>query len=403
MKPPYRIPTMEEIRAVEPNGYRAASLFAGCGGSSLGYRMAGYKIGYASEFVPAAADTYEANKAPGTFVDRRDVRDVEPKEILRACGVGEGELDLLDGSPPCASFSMAGKRDALWGQVKKYSDVKQRTDDLFGEYLRMVEGVRPKVAVAENVPGLTIGSAIGVYNAIMRGFRERGYVADAAILEAHWLGVPQSRRRLFFVAVREDLKLAPVFPKPLPYFYSIRDALPDVASMRVSYETSGFRDEDLFVSGDQPLATLQADGGFGGRTSYHYHVEKETDITGKAIGDEWEKMGMATSRALDGSRVEGDPKYFQLIRPNVDEPVPTITATTGQVGAASVVHPHERRKFAVFELRRLCGFPDDFVLTGTYSQKVERLGRAVCPPVSFAVGRAIADGVLSKLGERRAA
>lgn len=150
-KPPYRIPLMAEIGAVPWNGFRAASLFAGCGGSSLGYRMAGYRMMWASEFVPAAADAYAANKDERTILDRRDIRDVDPRHVLAETGLAEGQLDLLDGSPPCASFSMAGKRAALWGEVKNYSDTRQRVDDLFGEYLRIAAGLRPKVCVAENV------------------------------------------------------------------------------------------------------------------------------------------------------------------------------------------------------------------------------------------------------------
>jgi DNA (cytosine-5)-methyltransferase 1 len=125
-------------------------------------------------------------------------------------------------------------------------------------------------------------------------------------------------------------------------------------------------------------------------------VEPETDISKYAIGTEWDKMGGPGSRAMDGSKIAGEAKFFQLVRPNPEEPCPTVTATAGSTGAASVVHPTEKRKFSVGELRRLCAFPDDFILTGTYSQQVERLGRAVMPPVTAALGRAIAEKILKK-------
>lgn len=436
-KPPYRIPLMEEIRAIEPNGFRAISTFAGCGGSSLGYRMAGFRIALASEFIPAAGDTYEANKHPDTILDRRDVRELTAGSILTQLGMNVGDLDLLDGSPPCSSFSMAGKRAALWGAEKKYSDTTQRTDDLFGEYLRLVDGLRPKVAVAENVPGLTIGVARGFYNEIMRGFEDLGYVADAAILQAEWLGVPQARHRLFFVAVREDLAkagLKPVFPEPLGHYYSIADACPWILSgaFGSSTNSSHIRDGRRPTAGpEDPAPTLviggivdtipierveriiqQQGGGYAagdfrkevnadkplptlmGTQPNQFLIEPETDLSGKAIGEQWDRMGAATTRNGDGGKVEGESKYFQLIRPNPEEPCPTVTATAAQTGAASVVHPTERRKFSVGELKRLCGFPDDFILTGTYSQQVERLGRAVMPPVSRALGAAIRDRIL---------
>ena len=431
-KPPSRIPPMAEINAVEPNGFTVASTFAGCGGSSLGYRWAGFRVGYASEFIPAAADTYEANKREWTHLDRRDIRQVSARDVLGALGMMPRQLDVLDGSPPCASFSMAGKRSALWGAVKTYSDTTQRVDDLFGEYLRLVKTMQPKVAVAENVPGLTIGVARGFYNEIMQGFEDAGYVAEAAILEAEWLGVPQARHRLFFVAVRRDLAeagLKPVFPRPLTYYYSIANACPwilkaivgnkafeprwgntDVPSPTImttlgrtsgaceariiqqhgmggsindGAEEDGLKRYQKEIDQERPLPMLC------GTQPAQFLIEPETDISNKAIGREWDEIG----------GIGQSEKFFQLVRPEPDKPCPTVTATAGNLGAASVVHPIERRKFAVAELKRLCGFPDDFILTGTYSQQVERLGRAVMPPVTAALGCTIAEKILRPWAE----
>jgi hypothetical protein len=92
---------MAEIAALPWNGLTCASLFAGAGGSSLGWRLAGFKMLYANEFVPIAQESYKANASPSTFVDGTDVREVKPHEMLRRCGLGVGELDALDGSPPC--------------------------------------------------------------------------------------------------------------------------------------------------------------------------------------------------------------------------------------------------------------------------------------------------------------
>src|SRR5210317_2070165 len=114
-KAPYRVPTMQEIAAIEPNGYNVISTFAGGGGSSLGYRMAGYRVLWANEFIESARETYSANKANYTTVDGRDIREVTATEILETVGINKGDLDILDGSPPCASFSTAGKRHKGWG------------------------------------------------------------------------------------------------------------------------------------------------------------------------------------------------------------------------------------------------------------------------------------------------
>lgn len=111
-KPAYRVPSMAEIAALPLNGFRVVSTFSGCGGSSLGYRMAGFKVIWANEFIAPAQAVYRAN-FPDTVLDTRDIRTIAPDDILTATGLKVGELDLLDGSPPCSSFSMAGKRARL--------------------------------------------------------------------------------------------------------------------------------------------------------------------------------------------------------------------------------------------------------------------------------------------------
>lgn len=128
-KPAYAVPTMEEVKAVPSNGRTVVSTFSGCGGSCLGFRMAGFTTLWANEFVPAAAEVYALNH-PGVILDRRDIREVQPAEILLAIGKDVGAVDVMEGSPPCAAFAMAGKRETEWGKVRPYSDVEQRVDDL---------------------------------------------------------------------------------------------------------------------------------------------------------------------------------------------------------------------------------------------------------------------------------
>ena len=224
-KPPYRVALMSEIATIPPNGFSIVSTFSGGGGSCVGFKMMGYQVLWASEFIQAAQETYRANH-PGTILDTRDIRTVQPQDILHAIGKDVGEIDVLEGSPPCASFSTAGKRHKGWGYVKAYSDTKQRTDDLFFEYARLLKGLQPKVFVAENVSGLVKGVAKGYFKEILATLKACGYTVEAKLLDAQWLGVPQMRQRIIFMGVRNDLGLKPVFPKPLPYRYSVRDALP---------------------------------------------------------------------------------------------------------------------------------------------------------------------------------
>jgi DNA (cytosine-5)-methyltransferase 1 len=434
-KPPYHVPSMAEIRALSPTGLRVASLFSGGGGSSLGYAMAGFKVVYASEFVEAARETYAAN-FPDTYLDARDVRAVTPESILELTGLKVGELDVLDGSPPCASFSTAGKREKHWGEEKAYSDTKQRTDDLFFEYARILKGLQPRCFVAENVAGLVRGVAKGYFKEIHAALEACGYRVRARLLDAQWLGVPQCRSRVIFIGVRNDLGIEPVHPSPFAYRYSIRDALPHVTRqmdgapfgssarhssdnpsgtigsgpssgngrsppstieaerriVRDSHDTAGLWANDVTVT-DKPCPAVTV--GVNSINSNHFKVteevlerdEAESSVARFAIGRELEKMKPGTASK----------KYFNLKKPAADKPSPTVTAAGSGLGAAGVAHPTEIRKFTIAELRRICSFPDDFVLTGTYAQQWERCGRAVPPLMMRAVAVTLRDAIFKAL------
>jgi DNA (cytosine-5)-methyltransferase 1 len=368
-KPPYKVPSMDEIKAVPWNGYNAISTFSGCGGSSLGYKMAGFRVLWANEFIPAAQETYKANH-PGTILDTRDIRQVTGKDILESIGLAVGELDLLDGSPPCASFSTAGKREAGWGKVKKYSDTEQRVDDLFFEFSRLVKEIQPKVFIAENVSGLVKGTAKGYFLEILKALKDCGYQVEARLLDAQWLGVPQMRQRLIFCGVRNDLVDArPAFPKPLPYFYSVRDALPHIEFVDMG---AGFGEVNTEPADSTPYMTVGNGPASGNGLA--------TKVYARAVHD------------TSGERSQGD---------ITDKPSPAIT-----VGVNSVNSNHyqiheglQKRKFTVAELKRICAFPDDFILTGSYAQQWERLGRAVPPVMMYHIAKAIRDEVLSRCAE----
>lgn len=390
-KPAFHLPSMADVDAARgTTGLKVVSTFSGCGGSCLGFEMAGYEVLWASEFVEAARETYAANH-PHTKLDGRDIRKVTPQEILDAIGMKVGELDVLNGSPPCASFSTAGKREEGWGAVKKYSDTEQRSDDLFFEFARLVKGLQPRAFVAENVAGLTMGSAIGYFKEIMRALDACGYDVRCKVLDAQWLGVPQSRRRAIFVGVRKDLKTPGDFPKPLPYNYALKDVLPSVREIGFS---SGFNKGSVF-SGEEPAPTIMAGGIAGSSTSQHFvtrvPVRADESIEGTAIGLEWKKL-----RQGEVSR-----KYQSLIRGDENRPSFTITAAAGARHAAGPTHPTEPRKFSIEELRIICGFPADFALKGTFAQQWERLGRAVPPPMMREVAAVLRDGFFTKLGRTR--
>lgn len=392
-KPPYSIPSMADIASVRgTNGYTMVSTFSGCGGSCLGFEMAGFKVAWANEFVQAARETYIENH-PGVIVDGRDIREVTGGDILDAIGLDVGQVDVLEGSPPCASFSTAGIREKGWGRVKAYSDTSQRADDLFFEYARLLGEIRPRTFVAENVSGLVKGKAIGYFKLILAELRSHGYAVEAKVLDASYLGVPQSRQRVIFVGVRSDLVdasgVGPAFPSPLPYRYSISDVLPDLQPIGTSKR---------IMRPDEPSPTIlthsrpytQSELTAIAATPIDVDPETGQDIRldGYAIAAEWDKIRPG----------EQSTRYFQLTKPGLNEPVGTITANgASSIGTAGVTHPLQRRKFTLKELRLLSSFPADFVLTGTYAQRWERIGRSVPPVMARAIAEAIRDKVLDRL------
>lgn len=350
-KPAYRVPTMREIEALPWNGFKVASTFSGCGGSCLGYRMAGYRVVYANEFIEEAQRTYKANH-PRSFLDTRDIRQVKPEDVLKKAGVERGELDLFDGSPPCSAFSTAGKREAGWGKVKAYSDKAQRVDDLFFEYVRLIDGIRPKVFVAENVSGLVKGAAKGYFKRILAALREPGYRVSCRVLDAQWLGVPQMRQRTIFVGVRDDLGLEPAHPRPLSYRYTVSEAL-----------------EGLAAGGEAKWLKPGTD-------THRYWVAT--------------KPGASLSDAC--LELTGKNSFLTHVKQSPHRQANTITQGTQQL-----YHWDEQRTLTLEELRRIGGFPDDFVLTGDFSQRWERIGRAVPPLMMCRIARTIATSILDRL------
>lgn len=389
-KPAYRIPLMEEIRATPSCGLRFVSTFSGCGGSCLGFEMAGYEPLAACEFVPAAIEAY-ADNHPGVPILTDDIRGISGDRLLELIGLEVGELDVLEGSPPCESFSTSGKLARNWGRQSSYSDgMSQRLDDLFFDFSRLVGELRPRAFIAENVAGLVKGVSKGYFKRIFADLASNGYRVEARLLDAQWLGVPQARRRVIFVGVREDLGPDPAFPDPLPYRYSLRDALPWIDGLvqvagrnkgrPVAKDNPGRRH-----SADVPAPTVQRLGldDVMPQQMLAREVPRQAWLRGE-LRVEWAKLHAG----------ESSDRWPNLVRASSDLPSPTILRVGGASNLVTTSHPTQPRKFTIPELRRICGFPDDFELKGSYQQQWERLGNAVPPPMMRAVAESLRDRVL---------
>ena len=170
----------------------------------MGYKLAGFDVVGCNEIDPKVFDIYKRNHRPkhGFVCSIRDMIDRDlPDELF--------DLDILDGSPPCTSFSTAGNRDKDWGKIKKFSEGQafQRLDDLFFEFIALAAKLKPKIVIAENVTGMIKGKAKGYVKEIARAFDVAGYDVQLFNLNAATMGVPQARQRVFFLARRKDLNL----------------------------------------------------------------------------------------------------------------------------------------------------------------------------------------------------
>jgi len=199
------------------NKGKVFSCFACTGGSTMGYKLAGFDVVGFNEIDPKLAKTYIANHNPKysyiepmqTFKDRSDL----PEELYN--------LDILDGSPPCSSFSLAGKRERDWGKEKYFREgqSKQVLDTLFFDFIDLAKKLQPKVVVAENVEGLTQGKAKKYLVSILQALDDAGYIPQFQVLDSSEMGVPQRRRRVFIFGLRKDLAVS--IPKKSDLFCAV--------------------------------------------------------------------------------------------------------------------------------------------------------------------------------------
>lgn len=321
------------------------STFACGGGSSMGYKRAGCTVVAANDIDPEMAWHYKHNLKPPRYYlcPIRDLLTADlPDELF--------SLDILDGSPPCSTFSMAGSREATWGKDKHFREgqAKQVLSDLFFDYLDLVGRLRPRVAIAENVKGMILGNAKGYAKMVMQRFREIGYRPQLFLVNAADCGVPQRRERVFFCAVRNDIDTRPLKLKPTHKWISAGEACKDL----------------------QTLTDSEA---------------KETNFTAETDKKWWHltKPGERYEQAV--ARAKQKPSLFNHNKLDDKQPCKSLLANGEMFN-----HWLEPRKLTFREWKRLGSFPDD------YHAKTDRIGKymigmSVPPKMTEAVARAVID------------
>lgn len=189
----------------EKNGLKVFSCFACGGGSTMGYKLAGCDVIGCCEIDPKMNEVYIKNHHPkhNFLMDIRDFNNIPNEELPEELF----NLDILDGSPPCTTFSMAGVREESWGKKKKFREgqAEQTLDDLSFVFIKTVAKLKPKVVIMENVEGLIKGEAWNYVQRIYKQFNEIGFKVKHYLCKGETMGVPQTRHRVFFIAVRNDI------------------------------------------------------------------------------------------------------------------------------------------------------------------------------------------------------
>lgn len=313
------------------------------GGSTMGYKLAGYDVIGGVEIDPEMMAIYQKNHAPkhsflmGVQEFKNIPNDQLPLELF--------SLDILDGSPPCSSFSMAGSREKAWGEKKKFREgqAEQVLDDLFFHFIEIAKKLQPKIVVAENVKGLIQGKARGYVKEIFQGFREAGYETQLFLLNASRMGVPQARERTFFVARRKDLNLP---------------------QLTLDFQES-------------PITVAKAWEGI---------AEMGKDVSSSSMVKYWERIKPGEAM----SKVHEKGSLFGQIKINPEKPAPTLTSKEYQLWDW-----REPRLLSPKQCFRLQSFPDDYNSLKTEAKYV--CGMSVPPFMMQRVSDQIYKQWLSKI------
>jgi DNA (cytosine-5)-methyltransferase 1 len=357
--------------------FTVVSTFAGGGGSSTGYRLAGGKVIAINEFVEEAVATYSLN-FPDTKVILGDIKNITGKDLLQAGNLSPGELDILDGSPPCSAFSSSGKGKKGWNKDKKYSDGKTVTniEDLFLEYIRIATDIQPKIIVAENVEGITSRAAIEKLREFVTGFERisPGYRMVYRVMDASKFGVPQSRMRTFFVGIRNDV-----------------------------FETLGLQEYEL-ASLIYPQYSTSEGVSIASAIENINNDPEEVQMLLDACENSFQKKFIETmpfnpSKVLKPGPVNGKTSCFNMKRPAPNKPSPTLTQMGQQRSASGVMHYAANRKLTIKEMKRIMSLPDDYQLTGSFDRQAERIGRMVAPKMMSALATSIYENILKPYKE----
>jgi len=352
------------------------SFFAGGGGSSAGYKLAGGDCKFVNEFQQVAVDTYLANW-PNTPHVCGDIKNITGKQIMEMTGLKEGEIDILDASPPCPPFSMSGTKQKGWGKEKTAYGMKQKNiEDLTWEVIRIAGELKPKVIVCENVKGLTMEYAKEHLNRMVADFEKEGYTTTYKVLKGHEQGVPQKRERVFIVSIRNDVMddigmpfmcINNIFPEPEKEFADIRNAIGDIQ-----------QDNENASQAYELVEAMKKGAKWKWLKRLPKNPDKVVSVGDDVVGPWYDKV-IAHRKKWGKTVPDKKHSFYQSRRVPWHQASHTLSEQGLQTSLAVHLHPEEDRVFTTKESARIMTLPDDYKLTGTLNQQLARIGLMVAP------------------------
>lgn len=331
------------------------SCFACGGGSSMGYKLAGFDVIGCNEIDHRMMYAYCQNHNP-RFPFLEPIQEFKTKEDLPP---ELFNLDILDGSPPCSTFSMAGSRKDAWGKMKHFREgqAEQVLDTLFFDFIDLAKRLQPKVVVAENVKGLLLGEAKQYVRRIYESFEDAGYHCQHWLLDAQKMGVPQRRERVFFVCLRKDLA-AP--------FLVMQDLFNEVPKLDLDFN-------------ETPIM-------FGEVADY-----SGRGINSKVMRLLWDNRQDGDTEQSDANeRLFGKGSNFNQVYVYLDRICPTLASKE-----SCLIHFEQPRFLGASEVCCISSFPQDYNFAGQCPQYI--CGMSVPPVMMAQIASRIYEQWLSKI------
>ena len=369
-------------------------LFSGAGGLSIGFHQAGFDVIAANDCDQYASATYQLNHPDVRFL-QGPIEALTPEQFIGDSGLRRGELDVLVGGPPCQAFSIYNHQRGMHDE----------RSGLFREYLRIVDGLLPQFVVIENVTGITSVSEGRAVDEIADSLSQIGYQVEPKVLKAEEYGVPQERRRIFFLGTRRNTTIQWPTPTHTPVLdifsvlnnlkplVTVSDAIDDLPALNNS------EGAECMDYNSDPTSEYQRQAREGSGVVYNHVAPQLASINLERMahipqGGSWRDLpqhllpaGMRLANRSDHTK-----RYGRL---HPDGQASTIL-TRCDVHWGAYIHPHQNRAITVREAARFQSFPDKFRFLGSRSEQYKQVGNAVPPLLAMAVAKAVA----SMLSER---